>query len=153
MKEGAPAPPSELTDSNAGSAQPAGVVYMNSGMTACHDYDVDNEGASSWLISVDQSLLSGIPVAVTHPGNFRLCGHGVLDYGFQLTANPEITTLPQQGVFVCRMQFELEQISSEIFLKFDYHMNGQSGGEGLCAYLLDPSVKGWCAVPQPVCMN
>jgi len=128
VKEGAPDPPSELTGSEAGSIEPAGVVYMNGGLTACHDYDVDNEG---------------IPVAVTHPGNFRLCGHGVLDYGFQLTANPDIATLPQQGVFICRMQFELEQISSEIFLKFDYHMHGQSGGEGLCAYLLDPSVKGW----------
>ena len=97
-------------------------------------------------------LLSGIPVAVTHPGNFRLCGHGVLDYGFQLTANPNIATLPQQGVFICRMQFELEQISSEIFLKFDYHMHGQSGGEGLCAYLLDPSVKGWCVRCATTCL-
>ena len=55
------------------------------------------------------------------------------------------TLLSAAGHFLCRVQFELDSTSSEIFLKFDYHMygDGVSGGEGLCAYLLDPSIKGW----------
>ena len=101
----------------------------------CHDYDVDDEG---------------VPQAVTHPGTFRLCGHGFLDYGFQLTGNPDIATLPQQGHFLCRVQFELDALSSELFLKFDYHMHGTDGGEGLCAYLLDPFVPGWCVTQSPL---
>jgi len=109
---------------------PTGMVFMKDGLVPCHDYDVDSDGT---------------PMAVNHPGTFRLCGHGVLDYGFQLTANEDMETVPQQGHFLCRVQFELDSTSSEIFLKFDYHMygDGVSGGEGLCAYLLDPSIKGW----------
>jgi len=112
----------------AASGSPVPEVAENEIPPGCHDYDVDDEGT---------------PQTVAHPGTFRLCGHGFLDYGFQLTGNPDMPTAKQQGHFLCRVEFELDSASSEIFLKFDYHMHGTEGGEGLCAYLLDPSVKGW----------
>lgn len=63
-------------------------------------------------------------------------------FGFQLTAN-EQGEADQAGHFMCLVNFEAS--SSEVDLTFEYNMCGDNDkdGEGLCAYLLDPSVEGW----------
>ena len=62
---------------------PTGMVFMKDGLVPCHDYDVDGDGT---------------PMAVNHPGTFRLCGHGVLlladssHSGFYNLCRPSDTT-------------------------------------------------------------
>merc|ERR1719160_420829 len=73
---------------------------------------------------------------------FRLAGQATVGYGFQLVANKDAGIYDQQGTLLCMVEFEAE--SNEIFLKFEYNLHGLPGmAEGLCAYLLDPSVPGW----------
>merc|ERR1711865_72071 len=92
-----------------------------------HDYNVDEEGH---------------PVTTNDKGQFRCAGDAHMAFGFQLTASPH-GQAEQNGHFLCLVEFEAA--GSEIELKFEYNMCGipPEHGEGLCAYLLDPSVAGW----------
>ena len=60
-----------------------------------------------------------------------------MDDGFELTSNPNGSD-DQEGHMLCRTEFKAKK--SEIEMKFTYRM---TDGQGLCAYLLDPSVDGW----------
>lgn len=97
-----------------------------------HDYNVNDDG---------------IPETVTDPnqkGQFRCAGDSFMEFGFQLTNNPNAPNQEQQqGHFMCLVEFEAA--GSQITLKFEYNMFGSpvSDGAGLCAYILDPSVPGW----------
>jgi len=99
---------------------------------AFHDYDVDDDG---------------MPIKVSDPtqtGQFRCAGDSFMEFGFQLTCNPNAPNPDsQQGHFLCLVEFEAA--GSEISIKFEYNMFGEpkTDGVGLCAYLLDPSVPGW----------
>merc|ERR1711998_631936 len=92
-----------------------------------HDYDVDEEGS---------------PVPVHGRGQFRCAGDSHMAYGFQLTGSEDGNNT-QQGHFMCLIEFEAT--GNEIILKFEYNMHGEpfDEGEGLCAYLMDPTVPGW----------
>ena len=73
--------------------------------------------------------------------DWRASGHTIVDYGFELTQDED----NQQGHLLCRFPFEAS--GSEIFAQLEYVMEpksyDQGGGQGLCIYLLDPSVPDW----------
>merc|ERR1712166_206392 len=77
-------------------------------------------------------------------GLFRCAGDAHLAFGFQLTGN-DSGSKNQQGHLACLSTFA--PAGSKIEIKFEYNMFAEQStstdGEGLCAYLLDPSVQGW----------
>jgi hypothetical protein len=81
---------------------------------------------------------------------WRCAGHAKLGFGFELTQDAE----DQEGHLLCRHPFEAK--SDEIHCTFVYTMKPKNfeekGGQGLCAYLCDPSVPGWdrCQHTHPV---
>merc|ERR1711907_211155 len=125
--------PEDNNDVEAGVVASLGAVSLAEDEEKCleyHDYDVDDEGS---------------PVIVTdHVGQFRCAGDAFMEFGFQLTANPNASDVTQQqGHFMCLVEFESE--ASEITASFEYNMCGdpKNAGAGLCAYILDPTVPGW----------
>merc|ERR1712166_315361 len=78
----------------------------------------------------------------TQPGIWRLAGDTTVGYGFELTQNkPDKQTGHIMGLqpftatgddIVCTLEYVSEPKSA-----------AESGGQGLCIYLLDPEVEGW----------
>jgi len=74
-------------------------------------------------------------------GDWRMAGTGKLGFGFELTQDKG----EQEGHLLCRVPFEAQ--GSELHASLMYVMKPKSaadgGGQGLCVYLVDPSVEGW----------
>ena len=74
-------------------------------------------------------------------GDWRMAGTGKLGYGFELTQDKD----DQEGHLLCRVPFKAK--SSEVHVSLEYVMEPKSaaegGGQGMCVYLVDPSVAGW----------
>lgn len=72
---------------------------------------------------------------------WRSSGHTKVKFGFELTQDKD----DQEGHLLCRHPFTAK--GTEIFASFVYVMQPKSaaegGGQGLCIYLCDPSVRGW----------
>ena len=73
--------------------------------------------------------------------NWRCSGSTVVKFGFELTQDKD----NQEGHLLCRVPFQCR--SNEIHASLEYVMEPKSaaegGGQGLCVYLVDPSVPGW----------
>jgi len=91
----------------------------------CHDYGV-----------VEKKL-----VLLEEEGDWRMAGTGKLGFGFELTQDED----NQEGHLLCRVPFTTS--GNELHASFEYVMEPKScdegGGQGLCIYLVDPSVEGW----------
>jgi len=76
-------------------------------------------------------------------GDWRMSGTPIprLGYGFELTQDED----NQEGHLMCRVPFEAK--GSELHASLEYSMKPKSasegGGQGLCVYLVDPSIAGW----------
>jgi len=72
---------------------------------------------------------------------WRCAGHAKVGFGFELTQDAD----DQEGHLLCRHPFEAK--ADEIHCTFVYTMKPKNfqeqGGQGLCAYICDPSVPGW----------
>merc|ERR1712166_1647425 len=85
-------------------------------------------------------LLNG---AGLEEGDWRMSGTPIpkLGYGFELTQDED----NQEGHLMCRVPFEAK--GSELHASLEYSMKPKSaaegGGQGLCIYLVDPSIAGW----------
>ena len=73
-------------------------------------------------------------------GDWRCAGDAKVGFGFELTQDKD----NQEGHLLCRVPFEAK--GAEIFCTLEYVMEPKSaaegGGQGLCIYLVDPSVDG-----------
>jgi len=91
----------------------------------CTDYD----SSSGKLVASDKEQV------------WRCAGHAKVGYGFELTQDED----NQKGHLLCRQPFKAK--GKEIVCKLEYVLEPKSaadgGGQGLCIYLLDPSVPGW----------
>jgi hypothetical protein len=118
--------------------------------------DSDNLHEEIQLVGLqgDQENVAGVPkgctdykvedgslVASEHEEDWRTAGHATIGYGFELTKDED----DQQGHLLCRVPFEVQ--GQEIFASLEYVMApkafDEGGGQGLCIYLLDPSIPGW----------
>jgi hypothetical protein len=74
-------------------------------------------------------------------GDWRMAGNGKLGFGFELTQDAD----NQEGHLLCRVPLKTD--GNELFAKLEYVMQPKSasegGGQGLCIYLVDPSIPGW----------
>ena len=74
-------------------------------------------------------------------GDWRCAGNAKVGFGFELTQDKD----DQEGHLLCRVPFTAK--GSEIHASFEYVMKPKSaaegGGQGLCIYLVDPTVAGW----------
>ena len=74
-------------------------------------------------------------------GDWRCAGNAKVGFGFELTQDKN----DQEGHLLCRVPFTAK--GAEINASFEYVMKPKSaaegGGQGLCIYLVDPSVEGW----------
>ena len=103
---------------------PRPVVWETAIPTGCLDYAPDDDGEMALQ---------------TEPADWRLAGTEVVcGFGFELCQDKP----NQEGHLLCRVPFEAT--GSEIIASLDYCMGpNEDGGEGLCVYLVDPSVEGW----------
>jgi hypothetical protein len=73
--------------------------------------------------------------------DWRCAGHTIVKYGFELTQDQD----DQQGHLLCRVPFTTN--GREIYATLEYVMEPKSaaegGGQGLCVYLVDPTIAGW----------
>lgn len=90
---------------------------------------------------IDYDVRGGKLVKIDTEGTWRMAGHGKLGFGFELTQDKN----DQEGHLLCRQPFETK--SNEIIASLEYVMQPKSaaegGGQGLCIYLVDPTVRGW----------
>jgi len=128
----------------------------------CDDSEISIEGVQQALDAIQtreaQALIAetGVPEGCT---DYRVCpeakklvesdkeetwrcaGHAKVGFGFELTQDAD----DQEGHLLCRHPFEAK--ADEIHCTFVYTMKPKNfqegGGQGLCAYICDPSVPGW----------
>ena len=97
--------------------------------TGCTDYGMGQVDGKRKLLKLDGE------------GDWRMAGTGKLGYGFELTQDKD----DQEGHLLCRVPFKAK--SSEVHVSLEYVMEPKSaaegGGQGMCVYLVDPSVAGW----------
>lgn len=90
---------------------------------------------------VDYIAVDGKLLPSEEEQTWRCAGNARIGFGFELTKDLD----NQQGHLLCRHPFSAK--SDEIHCSFVYTMKPKSaaedGGQGLCAYLCDPSVVGW----------
>jgi len=91
---------------------------------------------------VDYKVEGGVLCRSNQAENWRCAGNAKLGQsGFELTQRK----LNQEGHLLCRKP--LKCAGSEIHASFEYVLAprpyDKAGGEGLCMYLLDPTVAGW----------
>ena len=90
---------------------------------------------------MDYGVVGGKLEKLDHEGDWRMAGHAKLGQGFELTQDAD----DQEGHLLCRVPFEAK--GAELHASLEYSMTpksaAQGGGQGLCIYLVDPSVAGW----------
>merc|ERR1711990_898314 len=89
----------------------------------------------------DYGVVDGKLQKLDHEGDWRMAGTGRVGFGFELTQDED----NQEGHLLCRVPFEAK--GAELHASLEYVMKPKSadegGGQGLCVYLVDPSVRGW----------
>merc|ERR1712086_413768 len=89
----------------------------------------------------DFGLINGKFGPLDCEGDLRCAGNTKIGFGFELTQDID----DQQGHLLCRVP--LVATGAEIHCSFEYLMKpkacDENGGQGLCVYLIDPSVAGW----------
>jgi len=89
----------------------------------------------------DYGVVGGKLKQLNVEGDWRMAGTGKVGFGFELTQDED----DQEGHLLCRVPFETK--GSELHASLEYVMKpkscGEGGGQGLCVYLVDPSVPNW----------
>jgi len=95
------------------------------------------EGCTDYRVDAELKKL----VESEEEETWRCAGDAKVGFGFELTQDED----NQEGHLLCRHPFEAK--ADEIHCTFVYTMRpkafDEGGGQGLCAYLCDPSVPGW----------
>lgn len=89
----------------------------------------------------DYKVQDGALVESNEEETWRTAGHTQIEYGFELTQDAD----DQEGHLLCRQPFDV--LGTEIHASLEYVMEpktyAEEGGQGLCIYLVDPSIPGW----------
>jgi len=114
----------------------------------------EDEGGGKIKMKFSAGNITGVPEGCTDygvvggklkpldvEGDWRMAGTGKVGFGFELTQDKD----DQEGHLLCRVPFEAK--GAELHASLEYVMKpksaGEGGGQGLCVYLVDPSVEGW----------
>jgi hypothetical protein len=117
-----------------------GDMDIKIGANASLDVDIDIGGVPEGCH--DYGVVGGKLKEVSPAeGDWRCAGDAKVGFGFELTQDKD----DQEGHLLCRVPFEAK--GAELYVTLEYVMEPKSaaegGGQGLCIYLVDPSVEGW----------